>query len=95
MKQDHRTCRTCTFFDIQKGAAMNLKNLAGNCHRYPPQVQIVPLGPGPQPGTMQMGVQSNFPPVQAEMWCGEHDDGLPKVVPGFRPLAEVPSSPEI
>ena len=89
--QSHKTCRTCSFFDLPKGAAMNLKSLSGNCHRLPPGVHLIPAGHGPQPGTMQMAVQSSFPPVQADMWCGEHDDGLPKVVPGFKLLPDAPT----
>ena len=68
---------------------MNLKQLSGNCHRFPPQVALVPVGPG------QIGVQSNFPPVHAEMSCGEWSGDL-ELPAGFKPLeilAEAPKNP--
>ena len=86
MKQGHKVCRTCSHFFPAANAPMNLKQLTGNCHRFPPQVALVPMGPG------QIGVQSNFPPVTAEMWCGEWSGDI-EMPAGFRPLAELAGAP--
>ena len=67
---NHRACRTCSHFDPSAAAPLNLKTLSGNCHRFPPQVHLVPVSP------TQLGVQSNFPPVTAEMWCSEWEGGI-------------------
>lgn len=48
----------------------------GYCRRHPPVVQLVPGQPVTHNGQvigMEMRPQSNFPPVRASMWCGEHE----------------------
>jgi hypothetical protein len=64
-------CRTCKFFMPDAEA-----DHVGDCHRYPPTWQPVPMwiAPPDHIGFQHIEVeqQTAYPAVDAEGWCGEH-----------------------
>jgi hypothetical protein len=56
-------CRDCRYYELQ-----DMRQ--GICKRYPPSVFPVPQA-GKVVGTMQVGLQSFFPPVMGDGVCGE------------------------
>ena len=55
-------CAQCRFL-FQSEAGMDLQRHY-ECHRHPPQVNVVP-------GQSQMIILGHFPPTQLTNWCGE------------------------
>lgn len=78
------TCGTCRFFLRDTNVSAD----GGYCRRYPPTIKVVestlamvPVKPSiTSPGQQQMPVQvlsannlqSHFPMMNADGWCGEH-----------------------
>lgn len=64
-------CGNCAFMEFSKD---NVEQ--GVCHSKPPQLIVLP-GQNPLTGQMVINVQSMYPVVKTDSWCGdfEHVDG--------------------
>jgi hypothetical protein len=66
------TCKNCVFWFPPEAEG------PGFCRRYPPQsfmIQTPPNGGLQIAGRMpkqEMAMTTNFPPTNADVWCGEH-----------------------
>ena len=66
MENNIELCRTCKYFAIDpRIAAQNVASRAGICRRFPPTVHIRPAPGG------AVGINTMYPPVQSDTWCGE------------------------
>ncbi len=56
------TCETCCFW---MKPPSGMRSADGTCHRYPPQMLVLPHGRMIEP-------QAEWPRVSRYQWCGEH-----------------------
>jgi len=68
------SCATCAYQEMQPVAMPDGKPIIGKeqavCKRFPPQVVAMQI---PSPQGISVQLMPVFPPVNASMWCFEHE----------------------